>query len=257
MQKYITFAEAWHLYPEETGAVADAKGAWCAQVTPPSGSEVQTPPPGTSIHLEGFAGSVELVVALNPKTGKPLYDKLLYRQKPGVAIVAWGRDAMGHIRLVWLTQDRPFAVDPDDPERDLVFGQIPMGFFKPQPGQSTKDAIMDGVRRELKEETGVREVQDIEIPEPKIMWQDPTFMQNGTYVAFAKVTLADVDEPEQGHADGERIRKVELLTIRDLLDCIRQGRTEDGVDYHMGLSLGPVMMFLAHHPEVLEEAYHR
>lgn len=250
---YVSFAKARLINSEKTEAIANAANAWQATVTEPDAPTYQSAS-GSDIRLEGFAGSVELVVSLDA-SGQPLYDKLIYAQKPGVVIVAWGRDADGTVRIPVLTQERPFAENPDEPEeqRPLLFGQVPMGFFKPQPGQSTDDAIKDAAQRELREETGVTDIIRIEIPRPRVYWQDPTFMKNGTYVAFAEVALRPM-APETGHRDGERIRSVELLTVPELLARIAQGCTPAGVHYHMGVSLGPVLMFFARHPECLKES---
>jgi 8-oxo-dGTP pyrophosphatase MutT (NUDIX family) len=252
---FVTFAESRQINPKKTEEIADAGGAWTVTVFEPDGN-TRVLPRGSDVCLDGFSGSARIVVVLDPDTGQPVYDKLLYSQKPGVAIVAFDRDARDAVRFLWLSQERPFADDPDSRESagSLVFGQIPMGFFTPKPNQDVDDAITDAVRRELKEEAGVTRVISIEIPTPKVYWADPTCFTNGTYVAFAEVEFTAVGGPERGHDDGERIRRAEHLTVRELLSCIRQGRTPDGVIHHMGLSLGPLMMFFARHPELFVEA---
>ncbi|MDO8592391.1 MAG: NUDIX hydrolase [bacterium] len=251
MKTFVTFAEARRIDFKQTEKIASQPSAWKARVTLPDGS-VLTLPPGCDLKLEGFSGFAQLVVALDGK-GEPIYDKLLYSQKSGVAIVAWGRDAGGTTKLAYLEQARPFADDPEHPEPGLlVFGQIPMGFLTAADRElPLKEGVERAVHRELREEAGIREVIEIEIPEPATCWQDPTLIRNGTLVAFAQVVLPVSDDPSGLTAgDGEDIRKIEFLSVKEIRRRIAAGKTADGVIHHMGISLAPLMMFFARHPEL-------
>jgi ADP-ribose pyrophosphatase YjhB (NUDIX family) len=248
-KRISSYADCRALHPQKTADVASSQDRWRLVVNTPDGSAF-TAPPGSDVFLNGFAGTVELVVALSDD-GTPMYDKVVYQQHPGVMIVAWGRDAEGVVRIAYLTQVRPFAIDPDSSEPGApVFGQIPGGFLEPGTAGNLQTRIEHAVRRELAEETGVTRVLSIELPEPLTYWPDPTFMSNGTYVAFAEIELHSTPGHADAASDGEDIRRVEFITIPDLLARIAQGRTPDGAIHHMGLSLGPLMMFFARHPEL-------
>lgn len=252
----VTFAEARRISPEGARMVADAADAWVATISEPDGS-TRVLPRGTDVRLEGFGSSVQIVVALDPTTSQPVYDTVTYTKSPGVAIVAFGRDAHHVLRFLWLSQERPFADNPDATDGKagcLIFGQIPTGFIQIEPGQDVIKAIADGACRELREETGVARVLNVEVPTPIVYWHDPTHFTNVTYVAFVEVDLSTLSRPACSHEDGERIREVEQLTIGELFARIQKGRTADGVIHQMGLSLGPLMMFLAYHPELFREA---
>ncbi len=131
--------------------------------------------------------------------------------------------------------------------------RFPWDFFQTLDCQvSLHDGIKKAVYRELKEETGInqQDVLKIEIPEPATLWQDPTCMTNGTYVAFVQVNTSSFTVSQQHtHIDGEDIRKVEFLSVSEILKRTAQGRTSDGVVHHMGISLAPLMIFFARHPE--------
>ncbi len=252
-KQFVTFAEARVIDPQKTHEIATDRDAWTLKVTGPDGEEIVIPP-GSDISFDGFAGSGQVVVALDGN-GQPRYDKFLYEQKPGVAIVAWGL-AGGTVKLFCLKQLRPFAYDPQDPEKEFVFGQIPMGFFSRADRKlPLQEGIESAVRRELQEEVGVGEdeIIKVEIPSLSTLWAEPTFLRNGTYVAFAQINLnAATCEPQGGHGDGERIQGVELIPASEMLVRIKVGRTPDGVVYQMGESLGPLIMFFTRHPEFFE-----
>ncbi len=125
---FISFAEARKIDSDKTVLIAEDPNAWKLKVVTPS-RDVYTSPSGSDIEIEGFAGSIKVVVATD-REGNPIYDKLLYVQKPGVAIVTWGiKDSV--IYLAYLTQARPFANDTEQPDKmgSMIFGQIPMGFL--------------------------------------------------------------------------------------------------------------------------------
>lgn len=250
---FVSFAEARAIDAQKTQAIAGGYGAWTLKVVDPAGQEIAIPP-GSDISFDGFSGSGRVVVVLD-KNGQPQYDKFLYEQKPGVAIVAWG-EAGGTVKLVCLKQLRPFAYDSAEPEKEIVFGQIPMGFFsRPDRELPQQEGMKSAVRRELKEEIGANEedIIQIEIPNLPTLWADPTFLRNGTYVAFAQINLETVKCGPQGdHGDGEQIQKVELVSVHEMLARIAAGRTADGVVYNMGESLGPLLMFFTRYPQFFE-----
>lgn len=253
-RSYRTFTETRISNPKGVERVANDRGAWMVSVNTKDG-QIRIPP-GSDVRLDGFSGSAELVVACDPKTGEPLYDKLLYRQKPGVAIVAWGRDPeTAAVKLAYLTQERPFAEDPEWPreEKPLRFGQIPMGFLNREEREllargNTHGAVQAAATREVQEEIGCTVIK-MHVPTVATLWQDPTFIQNGTYVAFARVDIASRGEPTGDPNEHESIHKVEFLTIPEVMTRLRLGRTGDGTLHHMGTSLGPLMLFFAHYAE--------
>ncbi|MEN9557880.1 MAG: hypothetical protein RL141_249 [Candidatus Parcubacteria bacterium] len=243
--RFRTFAQCREVDPAKTAAIAAQANAWKVHIVDPDGNEISIPP-GSDVSFTGPSGSGRIGVACSD-TGDFQYDKFVLEQFPGVAVVAWGvKD--GVVKLAWLTQTRPFAVDQERPGRTkpIAFGQIPMGFIETRFDKSLENLIYDAVVRELQEETGADHVISVSMPDPGTYWQDPTCMSNGTYVAFAQVDLGRISATTQhGH---EQIKKAEFLPVEEVLRRISKGWTEDGVVHHMGLSLGPLMMFFARFP---------
>lgn len=255
MQKtFVSFAEASRINAEKTQKISTDVGVWVTTITEPNGRTYQLPP-GSDIRIDGHAGSFELGVILD-QNGQPAHDKGIYTQRPSVIIVAWGRDAQGSACIVHLIQERPLTMDLEieGMTRPMRFAQIPMGFLNddeillPAPEGAERAA-----RRELLEETGISTILSVELLAPLTYWPDPSLIRNGAYVVLVEVELpSEASKPAvSAPEDHEHILHIEFPRVHELLERIQRGYTPDGVNYHMGLSLGPLMLFFARRPDLI------
>lgn len=192
-------------------------------------------------------GSVETAVVLDP-SGKPVFDRPLYRESPNVNVVAWGRTAAGELRLAVISQPRPHADDPEQPgvngHKPVVFGQIVMGFVKTIIGESFEDAA----GREAAQEAGASIVKSVERPDYPWHNPNPTFVATWSDLLFLEIDLERVEALRPSR--NEPIYKAEFISVPELLRRIRVGKDADGAVYRMCTANSAWMIFFACHPEL-------
>jgi hypothetical protein len=187
---------------------------------------------GVDWAAESLFGSVRSAVVTD-ETGKPVFDHPRYEEAPNVNIVAWGRDKnTGQIRVALISQPRPYADDPTDPEntKTLIFAQIPMGFKELIIGRDQLGAYessKQAAARETAEETGASVIKNISQPEFPYHNPNPTFVGTWSDLVFVEVDLERIETLKQDR--NEPIFKAEYIPLKQIWKELRAGKTERGI----------------------------
>lgn len=203
-------------------------------------------------------GSVKNVVVVD-QDGMPAFDRPQDCEAPNVNMIVWGRERNGEVKVAYLTEARPHANDPEDPDstETLVFGQIPMGFVDrlfSDVDIAKYETMLKGAVREAGEETGASLIVNQTFPRYPHLFPSPSFTGTASRLYFLEVDLSVVKERLELGAD-EQILKSEFITVPELLARIRAGVEEvDGqrVIHRYGNSLALFMIFFAYHPDFFQ-----
>jgi len=180
--------------------------------------------------------------------GNPVFDRPKADEAPSVSVVAYGKDKKtGELKIAMISQPRPHADNNFEYEDkgDMVFEQIPMGFLEKIMG---KDSVVktessgQGAIRETSEETGAGVVKDISYPEYSKHYPNPSFIGSSSDVVFVEVDLDKINELKKDK--GEPIFRADYISLSELMDDIKKGKTERGYA-RMGVSNSAVLMFLS------------
>lgn len=203
---------------------------------------IEEMPHGTDWEVVSRFGSFRSAV-ITDNEGKPSFDKPRADEAPAVNVVAYGKDKKtGELRIAMISQARPHADNDFDPEstKDMVFEQIPMGFLEEIIGKI--ESAKEGAKRETTEETGASAVLDVSSPEYSKHYPDPTFVGTSTNVIFVEVDLDKIDKLKIDK--NEPIYKADYIPLSQLIDDIKQGKTERGFA-RMCTSNSAILMFLS------------
>lgn len=250
MGKIISMLEAQERRPDFfTNRPMDLN--WLLRVTPPDG-KTQEFPPGTEWEATSRFGKVEDVVVADDKNN-PLFNRPRYHEAPNTNMVAWGYDPKtGEIKIAILSEERPHALHPTntDSNSSLKFGQVPMGFKDKIIGKDLLEeyeSAIQGAIRELGEETGAKTIISVSRPAYPFHNPNPTFVATWSELVFIRVNLEKIEEKKLGK--NEMIYKAEYIPVKELLERIRIGQTDDGSIYRACTSLSVMMIFFATYPE--------
>ena len=219
---------------------------WTLKVTTPDG-KIHTFPYGTDWEAVSRFGKVESVVVTD-ENGNPVFDRPRYHEAPNVNVIVWGQDQDGNIKVALLTEERPHAQHPTDPNfsESLKFQQIPMGFLNKLLGKEEAEhfeSAKSGAIRETREETGASAV--ISITQPPFPFQNPnpTFVATWSELFIIQVDLNKIEQLKLER--GEMIYKAEYVLYEELLRRIWEGQNEEGALFRGCTSLSLLAIFFA------------
>lgn len=232
------------------GAVKDFKN-WCKNkgennwILEVNGKQL---PPGIDWRVKSRFGSIEPAVVVD-NNGNPLFDKPSYSEAPGVVIVVWGRDAVGEVKIAVIHQPRPHADDPEDvsSSKEVVFGQLPMGFLDKLVGKEEMEHFTDAAKREAGEEAGASVIRAVETPACPYQNASPSFVRTWSNICFIEVDLQKIVERKEDAT--EPIYKVEYISVKELIRRVREGKA-DGAVYRMATANSLWFIFFCCHPEL-------
>ncbi len=198
-------------------------------------------------------GKVEYAV-VSDENGNPLFDRPRYHEAPNVNCVVWGRGSNGKARFAVIRQPRPHSYDPENPgenHKDVVFGQIVMGFLEKLIGKDLVEryeSVAAGAVREASEESGVTVVLNIERPAYPWHNPNPTFVATWSDLVFVEVDLERIEELKSHR--NEPIFSAEYITAEELRQRVADGKDEAGAVYRMCTANSAWFIFFCTHPEL-------
>lgn len=204
--------------------------------------------------------SVE-IVAIVGRTGKP-YDVLCYRDKPNVSVVVWGIDAQGAVRIGIHRQSRALPDNPEQPSSSepVDFICLPGGYLERSPETNeVTESLIDGAVREAYEELGLSAVgiavKKVELPSCPSHNLDPALYATWSNIVFIEVELSGLPAKFGGEGldEDEWIEGMEFMPFKKLLENIRLGKDEHGAFCRAAETNSALLVFIAHHQELLKE----
>ena len=207
--------------------------------------------------IESRWGQVMIQVQLK-EDGSLDFDRAVYYELPNINAVVYGFEADGTCKVGITIQERPFANNPPDvnnpygtpADPPLKFGQPVMGFLRKIVGDgaaSIFESTIGGATREALEEVGAAGV--LEVKPFGEHYPNPTFCATVSKLIEIKVDLKEV----VGQIDKEElIYKIEYVPLKELFSRIGK-KIHDGVNYNAAVANNTFFMWLAKHPELLNQ----